>query len=168
MSDHRDEFHCGEKVIGFEDQTEETIDPVTEIESGPILEDPIGAHEHVEDDYGDVPELVGEDDVDEVNEAIRVIEEADLQGNFEEEQREEGVHTRARVDPGRFQNEVEADRYAEYVAMGWREPEPQDIGKVVFNRNHRRTEANLIRARQILRESYLERHGGGESYLERH
>ena len=65
------------------------------------------------------------------------------------------------MDPGRFQNEVEADRYAEYVAMGWREPEPQDIGKVVFNRNHKRTEANLIRARQILRESYLERHGGG-------
>ena len=85
MSDHRDEFHCGEKVIGFEDQTEETIDPVTEIESGPILEDPIGAHEHVEDDNGDVPELVGKDDVDEVNEAIRVLEEADLQGNFEEE-----------------------------------------------------------------------------------
>ncbi len=56
---------------------------------------------------------------------------------------------------------MEADRYAEYVAMGWREPEPQDIGKVVFNRNHKRTEANLIRARQILRESYLERHGGG-------
>ena len=28
------------------------------------------------------------------------------------------------------------------------------------NRNHKRTEANLIRARQILRESYLERHGG--------
>ena len=49
----------GEKVIGFEDQAEETIDPVAEIESGPILEDPIGAHEHVEDDYGDVPELVG-------------------------------------------------------------------------------------------------------------
>ena len=75
----------GEKVIGFEDQAEEIIDPVTEIESGPILEDPTGAHEHVEDDYGDVPELVGEDDVDEVREAIRVLEEADLQGDFEEE-----------------------------------------------------------------------------------
>ena len=57
-------------MIGFEDQAEKTIDPVAEIESGPTLEDPIGAHEHVEDDYGDVPKLVGEDDVDEVNEAI--------------------------------------------------------------------------------------------------
>ena len=75
----------GEKVVRFEDQAEETIDPVIEIESGPILEDRIGAHEHVEDDYGDVPELVGGDEVDEVNGAIRVIEEADLQANFEEE-----------------------------------------------------------------------------------
>ena len=56
---------------------------------------------------------------------------------------------------------MEADRYAEYVAIGWREPEPQDIGGVVFDRNHRRTEPNLIRARKILRESYLSRHGGG-------
>ena len=32
---------------------------------------------------------------------------------------------------------------------------------MVFNGNHKRTEANLIRARQILRESYWERHGGG-------
>ena len=31
---------------------------------------------------------------------------------------------------------------------------------MVFNRNHRRTEPNLIRARKILRESYLSRHGG--------
>ena len=44
--------------------------------------------------------------------------------------------------------------------MGWREPEPQDIGRVVFNHNHKRTEANIIQARQILHESYLERHVG--------
>ena len=55
---------------------------------------------------------------------------------------------------------MEADRYAEYVAMGWREPEPQDIGKVVFNRSHKRTDANLIRARATLREAYLSRHAG--------
>ena len=72
----------------------------------------------------------------------------------------EFIQERERVDPERFQNEIEADRYAEYVAMGWREPEPQDIGRVVFNRQHRRTEPNLIRARKILRESYLSRHGG--------
>ena len=47
-----------------------------------------------------------------------MLEEADHQANFEEEQHEEGLHTRVRVDPGRFQNEVKADRYAEYVAMG--------------------------------------------------
>ena len=34
--------------------------------------------------------------------------------------------------------------------MGWREPEPKDVGKVVFNRNFKRTQANLIRAREIL------------------
>ena len=96
----------GEKVIMYEDQAEETIYPVTEIESGPILEDPIGAQEHMEDDYGDVPEHLGEDDIEEVDEAIRVLEKADLQANFEEEQREEGVHTRARVNPERFQKEV--------------------------------------------------------------
>ena len=75
----------GEKVIGFEDQAEETIDP----------------------DYGDVPELVDEYDAVEVNEANRVLERlADLQANFEEEQREEGVYTRARVDPERIKNKV--------------------------------------------------------------
>ena len=76
------------------------------------------------------------------------------------------IETRARSDPERFQTEQEADRYAEYVAMGWREPEPQVIGKVVFNRSHKRTDANLIRARATLREAYLSRHareaGGAE------
>ena len=44
--------------------------------------------------------------------------------------------------------------------MGWREPEPQDIGKVVCNRSHKRTDANVIRARAVLREAYLSRHAG--------
>ena len=70
------------------------------------------------------------------------------------------IETRARSDPERFQTEQEADRYAEYVAMGWREPEPQDIGRVVFNRSHKRTDASLIRARATLREAYLSRHAG--------
>ena len=33
------------------------------------------------------------------------------------------------------------------------------MGRVVFNRNFKRTDANLIRAREILRNSYLSRHG---------
>ena len=41
--------------------------------------------------------------------------------------------------------------------MGWREPEPQDIGRVVFNRGFRRTEGNLIKAKETLRNSYLSR-----------
>ena len=43
--------------------------------------------------------------------------------------------------------------------MGWREPEAQDAGKVVFSRAFKRTEGNLIRAKEILRNSYLSRHG---------
>jgi hypothetical protein len=53
--------------------------------------------------------------------------------------------------------EREAERYAEYVAMGWQEPEPEDRGTVVFGRTHRRTEANLIRAREVLKKAYTGR-----------
>ena len=45
--------------------------------------------------------------------------------------------------------------------MGWREPEAQDVGKVVFDRSHRGTEANLIRARKILKKAFLSRHEEG-------
>ena len=44
--------------------------------------------------------------------------------------------------------------------MGWREPEAQDVGKVVFNRAFRRTEVNLIRARETLKQAFLSRHEG--------
>ena len=50
--------------------------------------------------------------------------------------------------------------------MGWREPEPQDIGRVVFDRKFKRTDSNLIRARKILREAYLTRHGHGNNEAE--
>ena len=112
----------GEKAIGFENQTEAAIDPVTEIEAGRNPEDPIEAPETDEDELVDDDDSIEEFD----DEAIRVLEEAaDLQqANFEEEQRDEGVHTRVRVVPVRFQSDLEADRYAEYVAMWWREPEP--------------------------------------------
>ena len=92
--------NIGENSIGFEEQSEETEYPGTEMGSGPNPEDTIVAQENGEDDMGDIPGLVGEDDIDEFNEAVRVFEEADHQANFEEEQHEEGVHTRVRVDPG--------------------------------------------------------------------
>ena len=111
-------------------------------------------------DWEDAPANYGDLEVGDLDEAIRVLEEADYQANAEEELREQAIETRARADPERFQTELEADRYAEYVAMGWRDPEPQDIGKVVFNRSHKRTDANLIRARATLREAYLSRHAG--------
>ena len=77
-----------------------------------------------------------------------------------EEPHDQGVEPRARANPQRFQTEQDADRYAVYVAMGWREPEPQDVGRVVvFNRSFKRTDANLIIAREILRTSYLSRLG---------
>ena len=145
----------GDATIGFEDSTEETTDPGAGLigESNPG--DPNEATEDVVQDWEDAPANYGDLEVGELDEAIRVLEEADYQANAEEELREQTIETRARADPERFQTEMEADRYAEYVAMGWREPEPQDIGKVVFNRNHKRTDANLIRARATLRPDML-------------
>ena len=61
---------------------------------------------------------------------------------------DDGVTTR------RFMLEQDADKYAEYVAMGWREPEPHDIGRVVFYRSFKRTDA-IIKARMILRDAYV-------------
>ena len=54
------------------------------------------------------------------------------------------ISTRANTNLERFRAEEEADKYAEYVAMVWREPEVQDVGKVVFNKAHRRTEGIVI------------------------
>ena len=50
--------------------------------------------------------------------------------------------------------------------MGWREPEPQDVVKVVFNRSFKRTDANLIIAREILGNSYLSRQANVASGVE--
>ena len=93
-------------------------------------------------------------DIDELGEALRVLENA---VNIEEEPDHGAISTRANTNPERFRAEEEADKYAGYVAMGWREPEVQDVGKVVFNKSHRRTEGNVIRAKEILRNSYLSR-----------
>ena len=103
-------------------------------------------------------EAHGDINADEFNEAIRILEEADHQAIIEEEPVEGAVVTRSRANPQRFQLEQDADRYAEYVAMGCREPEPQDIGRVIFYRGFRRTEGNLIKAKETLRNSYLSRH----------
>ena len=150
----------GDATIGFEDSTEETTDPGAGLIGESDPGDPNEATDNLAKDWEDAPANYGDLEVGELDEAIRVLEEADYQANAEEELRELNCETRARADPEIFQTEQEADRYAEYVAMGWREPEPQDIGKVVFNRNHKRTDANLIRARAILREAYLSRHAG--------
>ena len=142
----------GDGIIGFEEESSELLahnegqeiilnapirpnDPTDEVEPGP--DDDL-------DNYG----------IDELDEAIRVLERDE-----EEEPVQARVETRATTDQDRFRIEEEADRYAEYVAMGWREPEAQDIGRVVFDRNFKRSDANLIRARGILREAYLSRHG---------
>ena len=70
-------------------------------------------------------------DIDELGEALRVLENA---VNIEEEPDHGAISTRANTNPERFRAEEEADKYAEYVAMGWREPEVQDVGKLYSTR----------------------------------
>ena len=150
----------GEKSIGFEDQHEGTETNETRLIDEDVPEGPQDHPEYVENDAEDHLEQFEGDNIDDLNDVIRVLEEDGLQIDFEEEPHVQDVETRARADPNRFQIEQDADRYAEYVAMGWREPEPQDVGRVVFSRGFKRTDANLIRAREILRNSYLSRQGG--------
>lgn len=45
-------------------------------------------------------------------------------------------------------------QYAEKVVLGYWAPVPEDKGKIVFNRKHRRTEVNLIKAQDVLRRAY--------------
>ena len=81
---------------------------------GPNTEDPREDIETTGQDWEEVPVDYGDLEVGEVDEAIRVLEEADYQANAEEEQCDHAIDTRARVDQERFQTEQEADRYAEY------------------------------------------------------
>ena len=145
----------GERAIGFEEENEETTELVTQstIEDGPTESD-----EHDEQDQDELQEAYGDINADEFNEAIRIVEEADHQAIIEEEPIEGAIVTRSRANPQRFQLEQDADRYVEYVAMGWREPEPQDIGRVVFNRGFRRTEGRAISSRQERRYETLTFH----------
>ena len=64
---------------------------------------------------------------EELHEALRILESAE-EPNFVEE--EPNAMTRSQTDENRFRLEQEdAYHYAEYVVIGWREPEPQDFGK---------------------------------------
>ena len=139
----------GDKTIGFEDDsgTEGAIEPTETLEVGQLE----GLAE--DDEIDQEANFEGPDgpDIDELDDAIRVLERADALE--EEPEFEVAVTTRAHTDQERFRAEQEADKYAEYVAMGWREPEAQDVGKVVFNTAFKRTEG------EILRNSYLSRHG---------
>ena len=144
----------GDRAIGFEDEHVEEPAVNINLEEAHIptvLQDP--GEDEEEEPAGDGDEHGNED----LHDAIRVLEQAEE--NFEET-RSGATSTRANTNRERFDEAMEADRYAEYVAMGWREPEPQDIGRIVFNRNFKRTDANLIRAREILKRAYLSRHGG--------
>jgi hypothetical protein len=110
-----------------------------------------------------------------VEEAIQQVdaleEEGDLVADEHQEEvkqpivnrRDEGPVTRSTVDDvERLELEREAENYAEYVARGWRDPEQQDVGKVVFGKGNPRTDANLARANGVLKEAYL---SIGASYL---
>jgi hypothetical protein len=75
----------------------------------------------------------------------------------------EGMTTRANVeDKRKLLLEREADKYAEYVAMGWKKPDEVDDHLSKFSRKHPRSEVNLFRAMNDLRNSYLRRYGKDE------
>ena len=143
----------GDRNIGFEDESVE--EPVLDI-SPEMAHPPADLQDHGETSEDEAMEGIDEHGNGEMDDAIRVLELAE---EPYEDPRPGVVPTRSNTDRDRFEEELEADRYAEYVAMGWREPEHQDVGRVVFNRNFRRTDANLIRAREILKKAYLSRHG---------
>ena len=107
---------------------------------------------------------------DAVQEALDVINAAEAEGvgdaAFEPRVREESGDnqdrpmTRASVrDHDRLELERRAQLYGEWVASGRQEPEPEDVGKVVFDRKNRRTEAKVIQAQEVLRQAYLQRYG---------
>ena len=147
----------GDKSIGFEDEA--GAEDQTDIPATGELGNDVGLLEDIDIDQEADPDEQDNYGAGEIDEAIRVLEEADLP--IEEEPSPGAIETRAQTNPDRFRVEQDAERYAEYVAMGWREPEAQDVGKVVFDRSHRRTEANLIRAREILKKAFLSRHEEG-------
>ena len=146
----------GDQSIGFEDEA--GAEDLTNIPATGELSHVVGLLEDIEIDQEADPEEQEIYGAGEIDDAIRALEEAEP---VQEEPSPGAMETRAQTNPDRFRLEQDAERYAEYVAMGWREPEAQDVGKVVFNRAFRRTEANLIRARETLKQAFLSRHEGG-------
>ena len=133
----------GDRTIGFEDG-----DPT--LETRPIAQNIEADAEDHGDEEGPLADELLEHvewaEIDDIKEALRILDNTVLVDAFEEESEPAHIETRARTDPQRFQIEQDADRYdAEYVAMGWREPQARDIDKAVFNRAFKRTEGNLIK-----------------------
>ena len=130
----------GDKIIGFEDEA--GAEDLTDV--GARLED-------IDIDQETDPDELENYGAGGIDEAIRALEE--IEEPLQEEPIPGAMETRAHTNPNRFQVEQDAERYA-----GWREPEAQDVDKVVFNRSFCRTEANLIRAKDILKKAFLSRH----------
>ena len=147
----------GDKSIGFEDKA--GAEDQTDIPATGKLGNDVGLLEDIDIDQEADPDEQENHGSGEIDEAIRALKEADLP--IEEEPSPGAMETRAQINPDRFRVEQDAESYAEYVAMGWREPEARDVGKVVFDRSHRRTEANPIRAREILKKASPSRHEKG-------
>ena len=76
-------------TIGFEDSTEETMDPGAGLIGESDPGDPNEATENLVQDWEDAPANYGDLEVGELDEAIRALEEADYQANAEEELREQ-------------------------------------------------------------------------------
>ena len=161
--------------IGLEDPAENPED-ITEVETTTLmasdpkmLPEPGGESEEQEPGV-DVQDL----NDDQIQEALNVIQASeDANREVVVDVLPQPVHdpvaavdanrplTRSNVgDRERLELERRAQLYGEWVASGRQEPEPGDVGRVVFNRSHRRTEANVIRAQEVLRRAYLERYGG--------
>ena len=52
-------------------------------------------------------------EIDDINEAVRILDNTTLEDAFEEEREGAHIETRARTDPQRFQMEQDAEGYAE-------------------------------------------------------
>jgi hypothetical protein len=122
-----------------------------------------------------VPVEVGQDDfaavdeaeLDEALELLGAREEQELGGALLADERAEAeehidpadiVAARTRNADGGRQLELAAEEYADRVVRGYQRAEPEDTGRVVFDKDFKRTERNEMRAREILRSAYMERY----------
>ena len=79
LDHHRYEHYIGEKSIGFEDQREGTETTETRLTDEDVPEGPQEHLEYVENDAEDHLEQFEGDNIDDLNDAIRVLEEDELQ-----------------------------------------------------------------------------------------